>query len=62
MSFKTKYVCALCDTDITEGKRVKVTLLSPSWNVEDEMIFHHKCLLRLFPKFKGLRLLKKILH
>jgi|GEM_PF-6114209 len=62
MSLKTKYVCALCDKDIVKGKRVIVTLLTSSWESEDELTLHHKCLQKVCPRFKDLRLWKKVLH
>lgn len=41
-----KIVCKWCDKEIKDGKRAILTILSPSWEVTEEFVFHYECFIK----------------
>jgi len=36
-------ICKQCNREIEDGKRVIVDIVSLSWSVEKELVFHYEC-------------------
>ena len=45
-----KIVCKWCDKEIKDGRRVILTILSPSWEVKEEFTFHYECFIKTLNK------------